>query len=141
MKFDKTKFHTIPATQIINSHSIVTLTAPSGKHFTYKFLQRETKNPDDKVYFLYSLTNGKDWVYLGALVNESFKPPKIPTFAQDDERVNGLMYLLQCALGKRKEHPDMILQHMGRCLVCGKALTDSVSIQYGIGPTCRRRVG
>lgn len=31
------------------------------------------------------------------------------------------------------------IMHTGSCLVCGKALTDSVSIEHGIGPVCRTK--
>lgn len=29
--------------------------------------------------------------------------------------------------------------HIGKCLKCGKPLTDSTSIEYGIGPICRNK--
>lgn len=29
------------------------------------------------------------------------------------------------------------LYHLGECIKCGRTLTDSTSIRYGLGPTCR----
>lgn len=31
--------------------------------------------------------------------------------------------------------------HHGKCSVCGKKLTDARSLECGIGPTCRKKVG
>ena len=31
------------------------------------------------------------------------------------------------------------LMHSGHCLSCGKTLTDSMSIEIGLGPTCRNK--
>ena len=33
----------------------------------------------------------------------------------------------------------MELMHMGKCVACGRALTDAVSIQSGLGPICGGR--
>lgn len=30
------------------------------------------------------------------------------------------------------------LKHFGHCIVCGKTLTDDTSIEFGIGPICRK---
>lgn len=29
------------------------------------------------------------------------------------------------------------LMHLGKCLVCGRPLTDAISIEHGVGPVCR----
>lgn len=33
---------------------------------------------------------------------------------------------------------DVETQHFGKCIKCGKPLTDPASIQAGLGPTCRK---
>jgi hypothetical protein len=38
-----------------------------------------------------------------------------------------------------KLNANVELMHLGKCLVCGRPLTDAESIEIGIGPVCRKR--
>lgn len=44
-------------------------------------------------------------------------------------------FLRQVEQGKPLD--EVTVFHFGRCLKCGRALTDSTSIELGMGPTCR----
>jgi hypothetical protein len=40
-----------------------------------------------------------------------------------------------------KDHPQLIILHMGTCSFCGRQLTDGDSLLKGIGPICRKKLG
>lgn len=38
--------------------------------------------------------------------------------------------------------PDRLeILHTGNCSVCGRELTDAISLTFGIGPECRKKIG
>jgi Family of unknown function (DUF6011) len=41
----------------------------------------------------------------------------------------------------KSPHPDLVVLHTGRCSVCNRKLKDPESIEYGIGPECRKNIG
>ena len=57
--------------------------------------------------------------------------------ATNEHAIKGLLYVLSHENSlSNKVH----IFHHGRCSVCGRKLTDAISLQCGIGPTCRKRV-
>lgn len=48
-------------------------------------------------------------------------------------------WLLRQVIGGRFEYVDseVAIFHLGKCLKCGKTLTDASSIEAGLGPICR----
>ena len=50
-----------------------------------------------------------------------------------------LSYLNRLAKGDLWHEVEIISD--GRCARCGKRITDFESLAYGIGPTCRKKMG
>lgn len=55
--------------------------------------------------------------------------------------VIGIAYILNLVEQEKFETLDNQIDifHIGKCMVCGKPLTDAESIKSGIGPVCRNR--
>lgn len=104
--------------------------ARTGKEFEY--LVDKAKNSDN-LYFVN--VNG---VYSGVLVRKgktiSYKQGKGGKIPFEDERIKGLMYVLE---GKTK---GVILRHFGKCGRCGRNLKDKESAERGIGPECIKKL-
>ena len=54
------------------------------------------------------------------------------------QAVNALLWVLRYS---ENIPPVVHIYHHGKCSVCGRKLTDAMSLRCGIGPTCRKRVG
>lgn len=59
------------------------------------------------------------------------------TMEATDDPIKGLIWVLAHA---ENMNPIIKVIHHGRCSVCGRPLTDEVSIVRGIGPVCYDRV-
>lgn len=44
-------------------------------------------------------------------------------------------------LSAEADEVEAVLAQLGRCRICGRTLTDPVSVRLGIGPDCRRGSG
>lgn len=42
---------------------------------------------------------------------------------------------------RNREFPHLEVQHIGKCGCCGRKLTDETSVDIGIGPDCRKKLG
>lgn len=55
---------------------------------------------------------------------------------KDTKATRALLWVLN----HQGDYPDEVhVLHMGRCACCGRKLSDPLSIELGIGPTCRAR--
>ena len=61
---------------------------------------------------------------------------------QHDEKVMKVFLWAVKQITQEKELPEGYeIKHVGKCGCCGRKLTDELSKELGIGPTCLKRVG
>ena len=83
-------------------------------------------------------SDGKKLTYQGYLKRDmTFNIGAKGVEDYNQKAINGLLWVL--------DHADKLpivvhIYHHGRCSVCGRKLTDAMSLKSGIGPTCRKRV-
>jgi hypothetical protein len=114
--------------------------AKTGKHFTYKI----EKGKEDAPFFVNVLTGsnnafwGGDWGYTGFI-----KEGNVFELISGNKGTGGSPSFEALAWTLRsltKEIPeDLTITHDGVCGMCGKDLTDPVSVAAGIGPVCRAK--
>lgn len=119
------------------------LSRSTGAHFTYHVQgKKDSKDPEKQVFFVRYLNgpdNTKDYSYLGAIF--STNPQSVVTTKASKAGKNSSVYR---ALAFALTHPQceqLEVYHSGACGRCGRELTDPMSIQTGIGPTCREKMG
>jgi hypothetical protein len=114
----------------------------TGKHFTYQVQgKQDSKDESKTVYFVRYLNgpdNQNDFAYLG-MVPEG-KEKIILTKASKAGPSAPVYRALEFAL-RNPTASTLEVHHSGTCGRCGRELTDPVSIQTGIGPICRDRMG
>ncbi len=134
-------------------HAIFTVTSPKPEspHYTYKVTAPDDQSADSPIWFVSLLTgpdNLSDYSYLGILTGNGtvrttakskFQPSNV-----DGKVVQSLpVAVAQWAIGQvwhGKTLPaGYDIKHIGKCGVCGRPLTDPVSIDTGIGPVCAGR--
>lgn len=83
-------------------------------------------------------SDGKKLTYQGYLKRDlSFNIGAKGIEDYNQKAINGLIWVLT--------HSDRLpsavhVYHHGRCSVCGRKLTDAMSLKSGLGPTCRKRL-
>lgn len=123
----------------MGGNAIVTMTSPSKVHYTYYIRApwQEDKNEfNSDVRFVYCLGNEGKWLYVGGLYKNGtlFRKTKNSTVDVKSPCYKGAEYLTKM-MNHDFETP-MVVQHEGCCSRCGRRLTDPISIERGIGPTC-----
>ena len=105
----------------------------TGKDFTYKVSRSEFKGKwytHIKVESMYM-----NFKYLGSYFNGKLtKKGELV----DTPSATAISYVLQKIEEGKSELLDtqIELMHMGKCIACSRPLTDSESIERGIGPVC-----
>ena len=84
-------------------------------------------------------SDGKKLTYQGYLKRDlSFNIGAKGIEDYNQKAINGLIWVLTHA----DKLPSAVhIYHHGRCSVCGRKLTDAMSLKSGLGPTSRKRVG
>lgn len=108
----------------------------TGRDYTFKIKANEFHG---RVYsHLYVEVNYLDWKYVGYI------HPQTGSVVRHGAQVDTPSAQAATWLFKqvKAEHFTFIeqnveLMHLGKCIKCGKTLTDATSIEYGIGPVCR----
>ena len=126
-------------TYCMSGNAIVTLTSPSGVHYTYYIRapwQDDKESFNEDIRFVYCLGNEGRWVYLGGLYKNGtlFRSTYNSRISETSESFKGMKYLVK--MMNRDFDTPMVVQHEGSCGRCGRRLTDPVSIERGIGPKC-----
>lgn len=106
----------------------------TGKDFTYKIARKEFKG---KFYtHCYIETQYMQFKYIGTFKDGNIIKNKM---INADQTAQGLSWLINNALGENWEkiQAQSHLMHLGKCVKCGRPLTDSDSIEMGLGPYCR----
>jgi len=105
----------------------------TGKEYTYKISRSEFNGKwytHIKVESMYM-----NFKYLGSYFNGKLK--KKGEYVTSPS-ANGIAYILKKVEEGKTTLLDtqLELMHMGNCVACGSPLTDSESIQIGLGPIC-----
>lgn len=124
----------------MSGNAIVTLTSPTGVHYTYYIRAPWQEDKDDftsDVRFVYVLGTEGRWKYVGGLYGDGtyFRSTQNSSISSRSPVFRGVIYLVKM-MNIEFETP-MIVQHEGVCGRCGRRLTDPISIERGIGPKCR----
>lgn len=109
----------------------------SGTRYTYRI----RKTQDGGAWFVGVLTgsdNESDYAGLGMIKADAFRTygkasvaPSAPSFVA--------FAWAWAHLKEGRIPPTLAVYHEGRCGKCALPLTDPVSIESGLGPTCRKR--
>lgn len=117
-----------------NNGAVFTIkSCATGKEFTYKISRSEFKgNWYTHVYVDY---NYLDFNRLGTYFNGKITNKSILV---DSPSAIAIAYVLDKVEKEEFNFLDknIELMHVGKCLCCGKPLTDSHSIEIGLGPIC-----
>lgn len=103
----------------------------------FKINKKAGKSP---IWFVYASENGKDWKYMAVINSEHkyFIGDKTE-FAFTSTVIKSFDFVWKLALIK-KDDDRISLWHDGVCSMCGLQLTDEVSVERGIGPTCFKKI-
>lgn len=123
----------------MSGNAIVTMTSPSGTHYTYYIRapwQDDKNDFEGDVRFVYCLGTDGRWFYVGGLYKNGtlFRSTRNSSVSMDSPSFKGALYLVK--MMNRDFETPMVVQHEGACGRCGRRLTDPVSIERGIGPKC-----
>ena len=106
----------------------------TGKDFTYQISRSQFKNKWYTQVFIE--TQYLSFKHLGVFKNEGIFKAGAPVTTPS---AMGIAWLLKnvergrvAAIASQAD-----IYHTGKCLKCGKELTDAVSIEVGLGPVCR----
>lgn len=126
---------------ILGGKSEFTILQDPDKEYKYKV---EKGSWGDGSYFVSTCGSKGRLTYMGILrMNKSTgryiftKGRNITNF--NDTAINGLLWVLDNAV--KLPHRAVHIIHHGRCGVCGRPLSDSVSLECGVGPTCKKKIG
>lgn len=106
----------------------------TGVRFTFEL--RKAKNSSAYWVFLFQgRDNTTDYRYIGAFVNERYRPKNVNSDAKSHRAIG---WFLDKVISGRL--PDSLeLWHFGKCGVCARRLTVPESIKSGIGPECAKK--
>lgn len=102
------------------------------------------RNDNGTCWFVYAETAGEGklkyhgYIKRDMTFHHSDKGVSLEGGCFNSKAVKGLIWVLR---NSEKLPKKVHVLHHGRCSVCGKKLTDEESVKYGIGPTCRKKVG
>ena len=130
---------------IFSGKALVTITsAKSGTHFTFKF-----KEKDGDIFFVNHLWGPNnawdgDWDWTGFVKADGEGNPTSCLLAgKKGNPAQNSFKALSWTLAKLNQGvipADLTIQHNDACGMCGKALTDPISVATGLGPICRGKV-
>lgn len=101
---------------------------------------------NSNMYFVYTqeLSQGK-MMYHGYIIQETegvrFLQPKSLKFPAQYYNQGAMVALNWVLMHADRLPPVVHVLHHGRCSRCGRKLTDTESLQWGLGPECRRKMG
>lgn len=109
----------------------------TGTHFTYHIREQENARNCTSLFYVSLLTGPEQWSYFGFIRDANYVHGKkdktdIGETAESVRYFKSTLSLL--ALGTLPDHIEV--WHEGRCVRCGRTLTDTSSIERGIGPMC-----
>jgi hypothetical protein len=97
---------------------------------------RASKNPN--IFYLYN-KKGEYLGYIALHKNGSKTLHYAGTTEEHHELMRKFSWVWKKAL-KGELPRNITVHHAGRCGKCGRKLTDAVSLEYGVGPECRKQL-
>lgn len=119
-------------------------------HRTYKIerviFEGEGDKPDREFYFAYALTGSDNTSDYSYICRVDPKTGELVATAKSRSRVDQtrVWKVLKGALDLvwfELDVEGVEVQHAGSCGRCGRLLTEPLSLETGIGPVCRERMG
>lgn len=108
----------------------------TDKHYSFAVRRK----PNTQIYWVSVLCGPSNFEYNGYIAaNGEYRTTNKSTHP-DNHITHKVFNFLLRNIDNLVLHPDLEFYHVGKCGVCGRPLTDPVSIEAGIGPTCRKRV-
>lgn len=108
------------------------------EHFTYT-VSRAKKQPGQvtqpALWFVNLGISYGESVYIGLINDEGFRLTKASRVSMTSPSVKMFLDFLN------QDDESISMMHVGRCCSCGRELTNPESIELGIGPECRGKVG
>ena len=120
---------------ILGGKAFVTFQNPaSGNRHTYKVVKHKV----DDIYFVNVLTSPDTYQFIGSIKNFGFRHSKKSKIGNDSRSVIVFDYVFH-HLSIDTLNTSIEIFHDVRCGRCGRQLTDPVSVEYGLGPHCRKK--
>jgi hypothetical protein len=107
----------------------------TGKEFTYNIQRFESKRLQKYLTKVLVETGYLQWQTVGYYENGQVTMHNRVNTNLTAKAISYVMSRVQ----NNKDLNLVEVYHMGQCLKCGKALTDSESIRTGLGPICRTK--
>jgi hypothetical protein len=125
--------------------AIFTIQNPTGEYYTYRVNTPKDAPAGAGPYFVSLLTgsdNENDYTYIGMLDKASgnVRLTKASKYQDDTKPVKVIRWALANVWNERVWPDGYSMRHEGRCGVCGRTLTTPESLDFGIGPECRKNM-
>jgi len=118
--------------------AVLTVSNNKGQHYTFQVKQAKDWNQNTR-YFV-SLRTGENYTYLGMFSSDTLYPTKASKMRKNSTPFKVFNFAVRIINGVQELPAGYKIQHEGKCGKCGKPLTNPVSIETGIGPTCAGRI-
>jgi hypothetical protein len=108
----------------------------TGKEYTYKISVSISKDANKKQFIWVAVeTQYQKWYDLGIYYSGKINKKKLEITSPSAQAISWILKEVQAG------HIDKVdslveVYHTGHCLKCGRPLTDSKSIELGLGPIC-----
>ena len=142
---------TISPQFLIGGRAKFTVDNGRGEHFTFRI-----NRPNDTTPFFASVMRGPDnensFSYAGVYMPPRETPATVRDFPQvrrtakskltdEAKSMKVLRWALRVVHGLTPLPDGYNIRHEGKCSCCGRTLTEPESLECGIGPICRGRMG
>lgn len=138
-----------------------TVTNPNGEHYTFRVIREvysyaadgrtRIKDPNggEVCFYVYVLTQGDKYVYMGMLNlqsdldTEKFTNLRITAksnFTHESKAYQVASWAFRVIWGQRFLPENYRIEHDGNCSRCGRTLTHPESLDSGLGPDCAGKV-
>lgn len=120
---------------ILGGAAVISLKSlATNKHFTYRIKKKED------VYFVTFLSAGSSWAYIGYIDKDLVlkKDRRVIPYTRGYPAWEAIEWFWPI-LNKGRIPQDAEVYHEGKCAMCGRKLTDPISVSEGVGPECRNK--
>jgi hypothetical protein len=121
---------------ILGGKAFVTFqNSSTTNRYTYKIVKHKT----DDIHFVHVLTSPDVYMYLGTIMNYSFRHSRKSKINRDTKSFIVFDYVYHHLLMGTLD-PRVEIFHDGKCGRCGRQLTTPDSVQSGFGPECIKKI-